>query len=212
MALTFYYGSGSPFAWKIWLALEHKNVAYDLKVLSFDEGETRGSTFRAINPRGKVPTIIDGGYTLWESTAIVEYLEEAYPQNPLLAKDLRTRATARRISAEAESYLGPLTSELARATLFRKGPEDANALTDIHKRLDEELQRFEVLLDSEYFAGDLSIADFTAYPHLRLIGRVDERQPGESWSNHIPTKLSRWMKRIEALDYYEQTIPPHWKS
>jgi glutathione S-transferase len=85
-------------------------------------------------------------------------------------------------------------------------------LTDIHKRLDEELQRFEVLLDSEYFAGDLSIADFTAYPHLRLIGRVDERQPGESWSNHIPTKLSRWMKRIEALDYYEQTIPPHWKS
>jgi glutathione S-transferase len=212
MALTFYYGSGSPFAWKVWLALEHKAIPYDLKVLSFDKGETRAPAFRAINPRGKVPTIVDEGYALWESTVILEYLDEAYPERPLLPKDLQGRATVRRIAAEAENFLGPLIGNLVGATLFRKGPEDANALADMHNRLDEELPRFETMLLGEYFASDLSLADFTVYPHIRLILRVDERQPGEHWSKHIPTQLAAWMKRIETLPYYERTIPPHWKS
>ncbi len=143
MSLTFYYGSGSPYAWKVWLALEHKAIPYDIEVLSFDKGETRAPAFLAINPRGKVPTIVDDGYALWESAAIVEYLDEAYPQRPLLPKDLQGRATVRRIAAEAESYLGVLAADLFRATLFRKGPEDAKALADLHTRLDEELPRFE---------------------------------------------------------------------
>ena len=74
------------------------------------------------------------------------------------------------------------------------------------------LPRFEAMLLGEYFASDLSLADFTVYPHIRLILRVDERQPGEHWSKHIPTQLAAWIKRIETLPYYERTIPPHWKS
>ena len=38
MALTFYYASGSPFAWRVWLALEHKQLAYEHKVMSFSAG------------------------------------------------------------------------------------------------------------------------------------------------------------------------------
>jgi glutathione S-transferase len=212
MSLTFYYGSGSPFAWKVWLALEHKAIPYDIKVLSFDKGETRAPAFRAINPRGKVPTIVDGGYALWESTVILEYLDEAYPERPLLPKDHQGRATVRRIAAEAENYLGPLIADLFGATLFRKGPEDAEVLADLHLRLDEELPRFEAMLAGEVFGKELSLADFTVYPHLRLIPRVDERQPGQHWSKHIPPRLAAWMKRIADLPYYEKTIPPHWKS
>jgi glutathione S-transferase len=212
MALTFYYGSGSPFAWKVWLALEHKAVPYDLKVLSFDKGDTRAPAFRAINPRGKVPTLVDDGYALWESAAILEYLDEAYPERPLLPKDLNDRATVRRIAAEAENYLGPLVADLFGATLFRTGPEDPEAFADLHQRLDEELPRFAAMLDGEYFGKELSLADFTVYPHLRLIPRVDERQPGQEWSKHIPSRLAAWMKRIEDLPYYEKTIPPHWKA
>ena len=84
MALTFYCGSGSPYAWKVWLALEHKAIPYELKVLSFDKGDTKATEFRAINPRGKVPTVVDNGFAIWESGPIVEYLDEAYPQRPLL--------------------------------------------------------------------------------------------------------------------------------
>ena len=107
MAVTFYYGSGSPYAWKVWLALEHKTIPYELKLLSFDRGDTKAPAFRALNPRGTVPTITDGKVTLWESNAIVEYLEERYREKPLLPTDLAARATIRRIAAEADNYLAP---------------------------------------------------------------------------------------------------------
>ena len=89
MALTFYYGSGSPFAWKVWLILEHKGIPYEFRLLTFDRGDTKSSEFRAVNPRGKVPAILDDGFALWESAVIAEYLEERYPQKPLLPGDAR---------------------------------------------------------------------------------------------------------------------------
>src|SRR5262245_45691355 len=51
MALTFYYASGSPYAWRVWLALEHKRIGYELKTLSFSAGDLRKPEFSAINPR-----------------------------------------------------------------------------------------------------------------------------------------------------------------
>jgi len=68
------------------------------------------------------------------------------------------------------------------------------------------------MLSGEHFAKDLSLADFTVYPHLRFLRRIDDRQPGHDWCNHIPTRLAAWMKRIEDLPYYGRTFPPHWKS
>jgi hypothetical protein len=53
--LTFYYGSGSPYAWRVWLALEIKGFAYEMKTLSFDAGEHKQPGFLALNPRGRVP-------------------------------------------------------------------------------------------------------------------------------------------------------------
>ena len=53
MALDFYYGSGSPYAWKVWLVLEHKSIPYEFKLLSFDKDETQSPAFLAVNPRGK---------------------------------------------------------------------------------------------------------------------------------------------------------------
>ena len=64
MALTFYYASGSPYAWRVWLALEHKAVPYELKQLSFDAGDLKTPEFRGLNPRQKVPVIVDDGFTL----------------------------------------------------------------------------------------------------------------------------------------------------
>ncbi|MBL8707787.1 MAG: glutathione S-transferase N-terminal domain-containing protein, partial [Rhodospirillaceae bacterium] len=67
MSLTFYFGSGSPYAWKVWLALEHKGVPFEAKRLSFDNDDTKTPAFLAINPRGRVPAILDDGFPLWES-------------------------------------------------------------------------------------------------------------------------------------------------
>ena len=52
---SLYYGSGSPYAWRVQLALEHKALAYERKVLSFSAGDTRKPEFLALNPRHRVP-------------------------------------------------------------------------------------------------------------------------------------------------------------
>src|SRR5258706_5152889 len=118
MALTFYCGSGSPYAWKVWLVLEHKAIPYDFRLLSFDKEETQSPAFLAVNPRGKVPTIVDDGFALWESAVIAEYLEERHPQKPLLPGDARQRATVRRMATEAQDYLAKAVGGLTQITLF----------------------------------------------------------------------------------------------
>jgi len=83
MSITFYYGSGSPFAWRVQLALEHKALPYERKVLSFAAGDTRKPEFVALNPRHEVPTIVDGDFVLTESLAITLYLAKKYAHGAL---------------------------------------------------------------------------------------------------------------------------------
>lgn len=214
MALTFYCGSGSPYAWKVWLALEHKQIPYEFRLMSFDRGDLKTPEFRAVNPRGQVPTIVDDGFALWESMAIVEYLEERFPQKPLLPKDVRSRAVVRRLMLEADNHLHGAGEDLFEATLFRKSerPEDPAAIAAAQDKVLVELNRWESLLTGEFFAGELSLADFTVYPYVRMLRHIDDRQPKNGLGQRMPPRLSAWMRRIEALPYYAKTIPPHWQS
>ena len=213
MSLIFYYGSGSPFAWKVWLCLEHKGIDYTFKLLSFDKGDTKTPEFLAVNPRGRVPAIMDDGFPLWESNAIIEYLEDRYPQKPLLPKDAKSRARIRRIVSAADAYLLPPIGDLAEETIYKSDGGDAKLMAEAREKVYAELARFDAALPGDFFAGDeLSLADFTIYPHLRLLVRIEERKPGLGIGGNMPERLTAWMKRIEALPYYTKTIPPHWRS
>ncbi len=125
MAITLYYGSGSPYAWRAQFALEHKALPYELKVLSFAAGDTRKPEFLALNPRHRVPVLVEDDFVLYESSAIVEYLDEAYPGRgaPLFPGDARTRAIIRRMICEVDEdfdeALDPLTTQA-----FAKSPRN----------------------------------------------------------------------------------------
>jgi len=213
MALDFYYGSGSPYAWKVWLVLEHKNIPYDLKVLSFDKEETQSPAFLAVNPRGKVPTIVDNGFALWESSAIAEYLEERYPQKPLMPTDAKARATVRRLSTEAQDYLAKTIGGLTELTLFNKEAPGKDALEKSKQAVMEELARIEAQFAGPGLAGALSLADFTVFPWVRMLSRIEARKPGLGIPNDcLPPKLRGWVSMIESLPYYGKTTPPHWKG
>jgi glutathione S-transferase len=213
MSLTFYCGSGSPFAWKVWLALEHKGLPYEFRLLSFDRGDTKSAEFRALNPRGKVPVIVDDALALRESGVIVEYLEDRYPEKPLLPSDARARSMVRLLAEEAEAYLSPLVTRLFEVTLYREGPAVPAEIAEAQSRILEELKLVESHFAGPHLAGPLSLADFTLFPHARMLKRIDDRQPGNGIADdRLPPKLRAWMKRIESLPYYDKTIPPHWKT
>jgi glutathione S-transferase len=214
MALTFYFGSGSPFAWKVWLALEHKGIDYTAKRLSFDKDETQSPEFLKINPRGKVPAIVDDGFALYESSAICEYLEEKYPQKPLLPKDVKGRATVRRLIGEADDSLYKAGSDLMSKVLFTPAAErDPKQIDEARAKVREELRYWQEYLKGDFFAGALGLADFVIYPYMRMPVRVEERVPGQGLKREdLPANLAVWMKRVEGLPYFERTIPPHWKE
>ena len=214
MALTFYYGSGSPFAWKVWLTLEHKGVPYEFKLLSFDAGDTKKPEFLKVNPRGQVPAIVHDGFALYESGAICEYLEERFPHQPLLPMEPQARATVRRLALEADSHVPKADTELFELTLFRAkdAPEDRAKIAAAQETVLKELAIWDARLTGDYLAGALSLADFTLYPFVRSLRRIDLRQPQNGLGDRMPKRVQAWMARIEALPYYEKTVPPHWKT
>ncbi len=213
MALDFYHGHGSPYSWRVWLALEHKKVPYNLKVLSFQNEDTRKPEFIAINPRHTVPTIVDDGHALWESLAILEYLDERFPSGPkLYPGDAKDRARQRRLIQEMIGYLDgdgmdPITTEF-----FSKPAPDMEVVAKARTRLREELEYFAKELRGDYLAGNApSAADFVLYPLLGYCWRVNFRKPESGLADILPAPMAALKKRIEALPYFDKTFPPHWR-
>lgn len=214
MAITFYYLSGSPFSWKVWLALEHKQLPYDLRVLSADAGDLRTPEFLALNPRGKVPVIVNDGLVLSESSAIVEYLEDRYPASgqPLWPAETHLRALARRIAVEGDGLIYPNVRKLVVELLMRKnGEPDAAAIDEARRSLEVELNGLAHNITGPYLMGtEPSIADFTLYPFMAVFSRVHLLRPAVDLGS-VPPRVTAWMREVEALPYFAKTIPPHWR-
>ena len=215
MAMTFYYLSGSPFSWKVWLALERKQLAYDLRILSSDAGDLKTPEFAAINPRGKVPAIVDDGFVLYESAAIIEYFEDNYPQSgqSLWPRAIRARALARRIAGEADSYVYPSVRKLVLELIARReGQPDATIIEEAKFTLAREFALLENSFLGPFVAGtDPSAADFAHYPLVAIIRRIQAKQPHYNVGDVLADGICKWMDRIEALPYFAKTAPPHWR-
>jgi len=215
MSLVLYYGSGSPYAWRAQFALEHKALPYELKVLSFSAGDTRKPEFLALNPRHQVPVLVDGDFVLYESNAIVEYLDEAYPATgaSLFPGDVRIRALVRRIVLEVDNYFDPAVDPVIRQAFFVKPEErDPDKIATGRQAVADEFALFSKAMRGEFLAGPLSAADFAFYPLVAFAKRCELKLPDLGFDSLITPELAAWKKRIEALPFFDRTIPPHWKA
>jgi len=213
--ITLYYGSGSPYAWRVQLALEAKGLPYDRKVLSFANNDTRKPEFVALNPRHRVPTIVDGGFTLYESNAIVEYLDEAYKGHgtTLFPGDAKKRATVRRLISEVDGYTTEAVDTVVDRLLGVK-PEDRDAakIDEARAAMAEELAFMARYVEGEFLVGPLSAADFALYPSVAFMYRCQQRVPTFDAASLVPPALMAWKHRVEALPYLDKTYPPHWRA
>lgn len=215
--ITFYYGAGSPFTWRVWLALEHKALAYEMKVLSFSAGDLKKPEFIALNPRHKVPVIVDSSagleMVLYESAAILEYLDEAYPTSgrPLFPGHPADRATVRRMVCEADNYFSPIVNRLVRRVLQTEEADWKGEKID-RARIQclTELEHWEKQIGGDYLAGALSAADFALYPMIALALRCESKKNDLALRSSMPEGISAWMQRMEALPYFSKTWPAHW--
>ena len=214
MALTFYYGSGSPYGWRVWLGLEHKHIAYEQKVMSFSAGDLTQPDFLAINPRHRVPAIVDEGFSLYESAATLEYLDEKYRPGPaLFPGDVSQRARVRRMVQESDQYYALAMERLVDEVLFKPTEKwEHEQIAAARRAVADELSMWEKLAGKAFLAGEeVSAADFTLYPLVALTRRMQKKKPDLNVDEMIGPKVATWMRRIEALPYFQKTWPPHWK-
>jgi glutathione S-transferase len=209
--IRFYYGSGSPFSWRVQLALEEKGLAYEPVLLSFEKGEHKAPAYLARSPHGKVPALEDDGVSLYESSAIVEYLEERYPRTPLLPPDPAARAAVRIEELECLLYFTERFFPLARHAFFTPPDKrDPAAIEAARAEVRGQLGQLEaraVRGKGEYLAGALSRADFTWLPFVEIAARAgaDLERGATPW-------LVDWRSRMRARPSYERSYPPHWRK
>jgi glutathione S-transferase len=179
--------------------------------LSFDAADAKKPEFLRINPRGKVPAIVDGEVTLYESSAIVEYLEDAYPERRVWPRDVKARATARRIAVETDVYFAIAVRNVMRSTLFKPvADHDPVEIAAAKAALAPEIAWCERVCANGFVAGEPSAADFGLYPWLAILGRLELKQPQHRV--HFSDVLRAYSAKIEGLPYFARTIPPHWKA
>jgi glutathione S-transferase len=211
MTMTLYTLSGSPFGWKAHLALEHRGVPHSLKHLSADNGDLRAPDFLELSPHGKLPVLVDGEFALYESDAIVEYVEEGPGGAKLWPLDLRARARARRIAIEASTYLYPPTR-----ALVKEWAEDTireAVVAPSMERIAAVLVLLALEMKGPYFAGDSPTgADYAVYPLVAILKRLHARRNEQDLIALIKEPLLAWSLRVESLPFFDRTYPPHWRT
>lgn len=113
--LKLFIGNKNYSAWSMrpWVVLKQAGIAFEEVVVRFDSFDADSSfkqTIGAVNPVGKVPALVDDGFAVWDTLAIVEYLAEKYPQKQLWPQDTKKRARARSVCAEMHSGFTALRS------------------------------------------------------------------------------------------------------
>ena len=93
--LVLYHASHSTCSQKVRMVLHEKNVAFEEVRIDLGKKEQLNPDYLALNPNGVVPTLVDDGIPIIELSVICEYLDEKYPQNPLVPGDLVPRARMR---------------------------------------------------------------------------------------------------------------------
>jgi glutathione S-transferase len=117
--LTLYHNDMSVCAAKVRLVLAEKGLNATLKHMDLRKGDQFAPDYLKLNPNGVVPTLVHNGAAVIESTHICEYLDEAFPQNPLRPADLAARAEMRAWAAIPDTGLHPACGTISNAAAFR---------------------------------------------------------------------------------------------
>jgi glutathione S-transferase len=182
-----------PFGQKVRIVLAEKSLTYELIQIDLAQGDQRRPEFQRLNPFARVPVLVDEDTTVYDSTIIIEYLEDEYPEPPVLptigSSALRARARLFEDFADASftPQVGQLMAEMARA----EGERDQARLQRLHRLIERALDYLNhELTGQQFLAGDFSVADISFVPRILVLGDL-----GIEASTNRPN-VDAWIKRM----------------
>jgi maleylacetoacetate isomerase len=207
LILYSYWRSSAAFRARI--ALNLKGLHYETRAVHLvrDGGEQHSAAYAALNPQELVPTLIDGGWVLTQSMAMLEYLEETHPQPPLLPADAAGRARVRALAQVVACDIHPIGNLRVLQELGKSlGANDEQKVAWMGHWVSIGLQAFETMLVNSKETGRYCHGDIPGMADICLVPQVYNARRWKVPLDDYPTIL-----RIDAacadLDAFHQAMP-----
>lgn len=205
--MKLYYHPNSPNSIPVLAVANHLGIHLDLQLVDLLKGEQKKPEFLRLNPNGKVPTLADENFVLWESNAIMQYLATKKPNNSLWPPTDRIRADISRWQCWQMAHWSKATGTLVWENMIKRlltggGPDPSEVkkgeelFHSLAAVLDAHLKDRDYLVGSEPTLADFSVAALLVYAQ-------PARFPLDKY-NQIRT----WYGRIEKLDSWKKSLPP----
>ncbi len=205
---TLYIGNKNYSSWSLrpWVLLRELQIPFEERLVTFEQGTTY-TKFRKFSPTGRVPCLVDGGTTVWDSLSITEYVAERHRQ--VWPNDASVRAWARSVAAEMHSGFATLRSACSmncgiRVRLHEMSPALLADLARLNELFGEGLKRF----GGPYLTG----AAFTAAD--AFFAPVAFRQ--QTYGLQLEPAASAYLQRLRELpsmrSWYADGIAETWRD
>lgn len=195
--LKLYHDPISPNSRRVWITLLEKELEFELVEVKLD-GEQFQPEYLALNPFHHIPVLVDDGFNIVESLAILDYLEAKHPKPAMMPTDAKEKAIVRMVQLVSVNELLPAAYPLL--PLMLGLPEgDPEKIEQAQQKVATVLKFFENLLDRPYFGSQsLTLADVVAGSIIPWLPRV-----GVSLSDY--PKLNAWCERLMARKAWQTT-------
>ena len=196
--MQLYSGPLSLFTAKVRVALDEKGLRYEKISVPFSRAhgyQPKPAEVVAINPKGQVPVLIDEGLALYDSTVILEYLEDRYPEPPLYPRDVRERARCRQLEAAADEILFPPVFELIQEVFYKPdaSARDAARVAAANASIGRVYERLERELEGrEHVCGAFGAADIGWFLTIGFASALGA-PPHESFG-----RIAAWSARVAS--------------
>lgn len=212
--------SGSPYSWRALLALLVKQIPFESRMLREEDGGLNAPELRSVNPRGAVPTLLDGGLVLTDSIGILAYLDRKQPRPALFGNTAREAGGVWREVCAFTNHMEPHSKAIVKTFYAGKAEQRRAEIASDAAVVREELDRIDRVIGNDpWVIGEqLTAADLVIYPFLKSLFRAAARPEAHSHDLQLlPADrrypgVAAWMARVEALPGYALTYPPDWAS
>jgi glutathione S-transferase len=195
--MKLYYSPLSMFSAKVRIALNEKGITHATRMVEWTPatGWIKPDELPRLNPKSQIPVLIDDDTVIYDSTIILEYLEERFPKPALFPADLARRARCRMLEDLGDTLIAPQLAVLVREVFVKPDPatRDQAAVAQAKGELAGQYQRLERELGKhEFLCGDFTVADLSCYSPMNIASLM-EGAPSAECSN-----LTAWMERMRS--------------
>jgi glutathione S-transferase len=197
---------------KILALVHHLHLFPEIKIINVYNGEGQNLDYLAINPFGKIPTLVEDDFILWESNAILQYIADKYGAYQLSSSDHRIRADIARWMFWESSHWQPAISAVLAGVVGHallphlvpspvSDPDWLNSTFLVHAHyLNQHLETHTFLVNDALSIADFSVAGMMTYFRF---GKF----PFANYPN-----IAKWYERIESLEAWKNTRTTLWQS